>query len=94
MSTVSKKVADEIVAGKYPEDECFLIIRYENRFDGHFAYECYFDCFRCGNIDTVANEVIRIPGDGLSIYYIDENILSPEEIIFLKSHFPTVTTLS
>lgn len=91
MSTVSKKVADEIVAGKYPDDECFLIIRYENRFDGRFAYKCYFDYFRCGHIYRIAEEIIRIPGDGLSVYFTDENILSPEEIIFLKSHFPTVT---
>lgn len=39
MSTVSKEIADQIIAGKFPEDNIAVIIRYENMFDGNFAYK-------------------------------------------------------
>lgn len=34
MGTVSKEIADEVIAGKYPEDECIEITEYDNAFGG------------------------------------------------------------
>lgn len=34
MGTVSRKIADEIIAGKYPEDKVVKIVFYRNAFDG------------------------------------------------------------
>jgi len=38
MATVSKKIADEIVAGKYKSDGPFKIVKYTNAFNGEDAY--------------------------------------------------------
>ena len=34
MSTVTKKIADNVIAGKYPEDNWLRIIKYKNAFGG------------------------------------------------------------
>jgi hypothetical protein len=34
MPTVDKKIADEVIAGKYPEDRCVKIVKYENNWGG------------------------------------------------------------
>ncbi len=39
MSTVSKQIADDIIAGKYPEDNWVRIIEYDNAWDG-VSYGC------------------------------------------------------
>lgn len=39
MSTVDKKTADDIIAGKYPEDNIVAIIKYNNMFNGEEAYK-------------------------------------------------------
>lgn len=39
MSTVNKGIADRIIAGEFPEDNIVAIIRYENIFDGNYAYK-------------------------------------------------------
>ena len=39
MSTVNKQIADAIIAGEYPEDNWQCILRYENAFNGSFAYK-------------------------------------------------------
>jgi hypothetical protein len=38
MGTVSKKIADEVIAGGYPEDEIVKIVKYQNSFDGSDSY--------------------------------------------------------
>ena len=38
MGTISKKIADEVIAGKYDDDEPVKIVKYNNMFDGA---ECY-----------------------------------------------------
>lgn len=43
MSTVSKKIADEIIDGKYPEDRAVKIVRYQNCFDGTDSYGVIFE---------------------------------------------------
>ena len=39
MSTVDKVTADKVAKGGYPEDKWTHIIRYENTFNGNFAYK-------------------------------------------------------
>ena len=39
MPTVSKKIADDIIAGKYPEDGWVKIVKYTNAWGGE-AYGC------------------------------------------------------
>ena len=39
MSTVNKAIADRIISGEFPEDDIVCIIRYENCFNGNFAYK-------------------------------------------------------
>lgn len=38
MATISKEIADDIIAGKYPEDNVVKIVTYENMFDGDLTY--------------------------------------------------------
>lgn len=47
MSTVDKITADKVMAGEFPEDNITAILRYENAFNGNFAYKLIFahqDC--------------------------------------------------
>lgn len=39
MSTVSKRIADDIIKGKYPEDNITCIIQYQNMFNRQWAYK-------------------------------------------------------
>lgn len=34
MATVNKEIADDIIAGKYPEDHAIKIVKYTNAWDG------------------------------------------------------------
>lgn len=38
MGTISKRIADEVIAGKYEEDEPVKIVKYTNIFDGSDSY--------------------------------------------------------
>ena len=42
MSTVDKNIADQVIAGEFPEDGIIAIIRYENIFNGNEAYKLIF----------------------------------------------------
>lgn len=42
MGTISKQIADDIIAGKYPEDECTKIVTYNNMFNGGLTYAAIF----------------------------------------------------
>ena len=39
MSTISKDIADRIIAGEFPEDDIVVIIKYQNMFNGGDAYK-------------------------------------------------------
>lgn len=39
MSTVSKDIADRVIAGEFDEDNIVAILRYENAFNGSYAYK-------------------------------------------------------
>ena len=49
MGTISKKIADEVIAGKYEDDQPKMIVEYANMFDGSLSYGLI-----CGNqpLDT------------------------------------------
>ena len=38
MGTVSKTIADEVIAGKYPEDNIVKIVRYKNVFTRQYSF--------------------------------------------------------
>ena len=42
MSTVNLKTVEKVIAGEFPEDNITAIIRYENCFNGNFAYKLIF----------------------------------------------------
>ncbi len=42
MATISKQIADDIIAGMYPEDGCTKIVTYNNMFDGGLTYAAVF----------------------------------------------------
>lgn len=41
MSTVDKNIADRIIAGEFPEDNCVRIVKYTNAWGGE-SYGCEF----------------------------------------------------
>lgn len=43
MSTVDKKIADEIIAGKYASDRVVRIVKYQNMFNGADAYGTIYE---------------------------------------------------
>lgn len=59
MSTVSKQIADAIIAGEFPEDECIVILRYENAFNGDYAYKCIFGRSFLITSETVEREILN-----------------------------------
>ena len=43
MATVSKKIADDIIAGLYEDDKPIKIVKYQNAFDGGDSYGVIFE---------------------------------------------------
>jgi hypothetical protein len=41
MSTISKEIADKIIAGEFAEDNIVAIVKYNNAFNGADAYKIY-----------------------------------------------------
>lgn len=65
MSSVDKKTADEVIAGKYPEDKVCCIVEYSNMFDGRKAYKLIYEHQR-----QFINQIIEsICGDHKKIYW-------------------------
>ena len=65
MGTISKKIADDIISGKYPEDNCVKIVTYNNQFDGGLTYAAvyahenpfkYEQADACSNVKTYWEE--------------------------------------
>ena len=90
MSTVSKQIADRIIAGDFPEDEVYLIIRYENAFNGNYAYKLYYSQTGIPPWKDITLEIFRIYGDNLMTYWIDEKKFPAKDIAVFKSFFPQV----
>lgn len=45
MSTVDQNTADRVIAGDFPEDNIYAILRYENIFNEDYAYELMYSPF-------------------------------------------------
>lgn len=65
MSTISKDIADRIVAGEFAEDNIIAIIKYNNMFNGDEAYkiitprhESYIQFILDGNEPALLNPSI------------------------------------
>ena len=90
MSTVSKEIADKVIAGDFPEDEVYLIIRYANSFNGNYAYKLYYSHEEDLNLQQIGLEVLRIYGDNLRTYWIDEKKFPAKDVAVFTSFFPLV----
>jgi hypothetical protein len=90
MSTVSKEIADRIIAGEFPEDGIYLIIRYENIFNGDYAYKLYYSYRKNLNLQQVVLEVLRIYGDNPMTYWLDEKKFTEKDVEIFKHLFPQV----
>lgn len=65
MGTITEQIANEIMAGKYAEDQPTKIVTYNNMFDGGLTYAVVFrrdDQMKyesspaCGNVKTIWTE--------------------------------------
>ena len=91
MSTVDKNTADRVISGEFPEDDSiYLIIRYENAFNGNYAYKLYYPYREDLNLQQVGLEVLRIYGDNPMTYWIDEKKFSAKDVAVFKQFFPQV----
>ena len=90
MSTVSKQIADRIIAGDFPEDNIYLIIQYKNAFNGELAYKLHYSSYNNLNLQKVGLEVLRIYGDDLKTYWIDEKRFPEKDVAVFKNFFPQV----
>ena len=79
MSTVSKKIADEVIAGKYPEDNIKAILLYHNQFNGEDAYKLVYGSM------GVMNTSLFIDSDFIELYWINKSMYSVEEIETIKT---------
>lgn len=90
MSTVDKKTADRVIAGEFPEDNIYLIIQYENAFNGELAYKLYYSSYRNLDLQKVGVEVLRIYGDDFKTYWLDEKRFPEKDVAVFKNFFPQV----
>ena len=90
MSTVDKKTADRVIAGEFPEDNIYLIIQYKNAFNGELAYKLYYSSHNNLDLQKVGVEVLRIYGDDLKTYWIDEKRFPEKDVAVFKNFFPQV----
>ena len=90
MSTVSKDTADGVIAGEFPEDNIFLIIRYENAFNGNYAYKLYYSQTGIPPLKDITLEIFRIYGDNLMTYWLDEKRFHAKDVAVFKQFFPQV----
>ena len=90
MSTVDKKTADRVIAGEFPEDNTYLIIQYKNAFNGDLAYKLYYYPYTNLDLQKLGLEVLRIYGDDLKTYWIDEKRFPEKDVAVFKNFFPQV----
>ena len=79
MSTVSKKIADEVIAGKYPEDNIKAILLYHNQFNGADAYKLVYGSM------SVINTALSIASNYVKLYWINESMYSSDELEVIKT---------
>ena len=79
MSTVSKKIADEVIAGEFPEDNIKAILLYHNQFNGADAYKLIYGSM------SVINTALFIASDYVKLYWLNESMFSVEAIENIKT---------
>ena len=79
MSTVSKRVADRVKAGEFPEDNIKAILLYHNQFNGADAYKLVYGSM------SVINTALYIASDYVRLYWINESMFSSEELEVIKT---------
>lgn len=95
MSTISKDIADRIITGEFEEDNIYCILRYENAFNGDFAYKIlsmdgiltteeaiYYAFHTAARIHT---------GAPVMIYWVKEYLRPPFEAYFPSELFVSST---
>ena len=79
MSTVSKEIADRVIAGEFPEDNIKAILLYHNQFNGEDAYKLIYGSM------SVINTALFIASDFVKLYWLNESMYSVEEIETIKT---------
>ena len=79
MSTVSKEIADRVIAGEFPEDGIKAILLYHNQFNGADAYKLIYGSM------SVINTAIFIASVFVKLYWLNESMYSVEEIETIKT---------
>ncbi len=79
MSTVSKEIADRVIAGEFPEDGIKAILLYHNQFNGADAYKLIYGSM------SVINTALFIASDFVKLYWLNESMYSVEEIETIKT---------
>ena len=79
MSTVSKKIADRVKAGEFPEDNIKAILLYHNQFNGADAYKLVY-----GGM-SVLSTALYIASDYVRLYWINESMFSSQEVEVIKT---------
>ena len=79
MSTVSKEIADRVIAGEFPEDSIKAILLYHNQFNGEDAYKLIYGSM------SVINTALFIASDYVKLYWLNESMYSVEEIETIKT---------
>ena len=79
MGTVSKRVADRVKAGEFPEDNIKAILLYHNQFNGADAYKLVYGSM------SVINTALSIASGYVRLYWINESMYSSEELEVIKT---------
>lgn len=79
MSTVSKKIADEVIAREFPEDNIKAILLYHNQFNGADAYKLVYGSM------SVINTALSIASNYVKLYWINESMYSSDELEVIKT---------
>ncbi len=79
MSTVSKEIADRVIAGEFPEDNIKAILLYHNQFDGADAYKLVY-----GHM-SVINTALSIASDYVKLYWLNESMFYAQEVEVIKA---------
>ena len=79
MSTVSKEIADRVIAGEFPEDGIKAILLYHNQFDGEDAYKLIY-----GDMSVITTALLIALDYYVKLYWLNESMHSVEEIETIK----------
>lgn len=81
MSTVDKNTADRVIAGEFPGDQIFAILRYENAFNGSYAYKLVYSLGSI-TLEQQIKQLIHVmwsinTGAPVKIYWAESYLIQP-----------------